>query len=69
MELHKQVATFWIPLKFHIMAPNIFFKSDQIKSNFICTEHFITGGNTMRLTVVKKWGGANTCKDTQIFQR
>ena len=25
----------------------------QIKSNFICTVHFIPGGNTMRLTVGK----------------
>ena len=32
-------------------------KSNQIKSNFICTAHFIQGSNTMRLTVGKKRGG------------
>ena len=43
-------------------------KSNQIKSNFICTAHFIQGGNTMRLTVGKKRGGVTTLvKNTQIF--
>ena len=37
-------------------------RSNQIKSNFICTAHFIQGSNTMRLTVGKKRGGGKVAK-------
>ena len=41
---------------------------NQIKSNFICTAHFIPGGNTMRLTEGKnEWGVTNTCKKHTDF--
>src|SRR4029434_5618735 len=56
---------FFLPVSF--VSPH---KSNKIKSNFICTAHFIQGGKTMRLTVGKKGGGLQTLvKKTQIFQR
>src|SRR4029434_5558176 len=64
---------------FHLFSPSVEppstsfvspHKSNKIKSNFICTAHFIQGGKTMRLTVGKKGGGLQTLvKKTQIFQR